>query len=190
MTLTNEQRKQLIEVFPFLLPRNVWTGEIVEDYDYSWLTGVDEIPEGWGRLFLLYCKHIRSHLVKSNMLNTFRFSQVKEKYGSLRLYDFGCPESATYLTSMFEAYSRNICQRCGNKAAIETTGWIGYFCSACVNDSFIECLPFKQEKVLTIIKYSREGAYKECYTLRHLDKEYTTIMKMPIEEFLTHILTV
>ena len=28
--------KELIERYPFLLPRNRWTGEIPEDYDYDY----------------------------------------------------------------------------------------------------------------------------------------------------------
>ena len=47
--------ESLIQYFPFLYPRNVWTDKPIEDYGYDWCLGVDELPEGWIRLFLLYC---------------------------------------------------------------------------------------------------------------------------------------
>ena len=48
--LINERRKikenkKLVKEFPFLLPRNVWTGEIISDYDYSF-TELDSMPDG------------------------------------------------------------------------------------------------------------------------------------------------
>ena len=89
---TPEQNKKLIEIYPYLQPRNVWTDKIPEDYDYSYIRGDKEVPDGWLRLFLLYCKAIRPALVNDSYLEQFRFSQVKEKYGSMRLYDFGAPK--------------------------------------------------------------------------------------------------
>ena len=68
MELTVEQNKLLVERFPFLKPRNVWTGEFSEDYDYSYIVGVGDVPRGWERLFLLYCKHLRETLVETNFL--------------------------------------------------------------------------------------------------------------------------
>lgn len=37
--------KELVEEFPFLLPRNRFTGEVPKDYDYSY-TELDAMPEG------------------------------------------------------------------------------------------------------------------------------------------------
>ena len=31
-----EKNKELIKKYPFLLPRNVWTDKVPEDYDYSY----------------------------------------------------------------------------------------------------------------------------------------------------------
>ena len=77
--LNEAQIRELINRYPYLLPRNVWTGKVVEDYDYSYILGQYEIPWGWFRLFLLYCKNIRELLEKANYLNKFQFTQIKEK---------------------------------------------------------------------------------------------------------------
>ena len=34
MQSNKESNQKLIERFPFLMPRNRWTGEVPEDYDY------------------------------------------------------------------------------------------------------------------------------------------------------------
>ena len=86
LNLTKEENKMLIEYFPFLQPRNVWTDKIPEDYDYDYILGVGDLPYGWERLFLLYCKHLKVELDKFNFTDKFRFSQIKEKYGDMRLY--------------------------------------------------------------------------------------------------------
>ena len=78
MILTVEQRKKLIELYPYLQPRNLWTDKVSEDYDYSYIRGEHELPEGWIRLFFLYCKNLRSKLVETNTLDKFRFSQLKK----------------------------------------------------------------------------------------------------------------
>ena len=59
MELTVEQNKKLVEKFPYLIPTNIWTGEVVDNYDYSYNEGECDLPIGWHRLFLLYCKNIR-----------------------------------------------------------------------------------------------------------------------------------
>lgn len=37
--------KKLIKEYPFLLPRNRWTGEVCSDYNYEY-TELDAMPEG------------------------------------------------------------------------------------------------------------------------------------------------
>lgn len=34
--MTQEEIKQLVERYPYLLPRNVWTDKVPEDYDYTY----------------------------------------------------------------------------------------------------------------------------------------------------------
>ena len=53
---TVEQNKKLIEKFPYLMPINLWTLEPVKDYDFDYIRGDYELPDGFMRCFLLYCK--------------------------------------------------------------------------------------------------------------------------------------
>lgn len=50
MQSNKESNQKLIERFPFLMPRNRWTGKVPEDYDYSY-TELDSMPDGWRKAF-------------------------------------------------------------------------------------------------------------------------------------------
>lgn len=41
MQSNKESNQKLIERFPFLMPRNRWTGAVPEDYDYSCAVNYD-----------------------------------------------------------------------------------------------------------------------------------------------------
>lgn len=140
MEFTREQNKALIEHFPYLQPRSLWTDEIVKDYDYGYIKGQWDLPDGWHRLFLLYCKAIKPVLKKVDFIDKFRFSQLKEKWGVMTLYNNGYPkevyEELSDLNSIYCRISTLICQRCGKPADIETRGWIGFLCNACKPETF------------------------------------------------------
>ena len=194
MTLTAEQRKKLIELYPYLQPRNLWAGKVSEDYDYSYIRGEHELPEGWIRLFFLYCKNLRSKLVETDTLDKFRFSQLKEKYGRMCLYNFGIPKNsdADILTSLYESYSTQICHVCGKLARYESLGWIEPWCESCAD----KC-PYTKTKIYTrsqmgIGMWNRE---KDCtevvyYSFRKLAREYKKCLLMTDEEFYQYIITV
>ena len=92
MQSNKESNQKLIERFPFLIPRNRWTGKIPEDYDYSY-TELDSMPDGWRKAFgEQMCEDIREELVRAEYLDQYRITQIKEKYGTLCWYDFGCTE--------------------------------------------------------------------------------------------------
>ena len=194
MTLTNEQRKQLIDLYPYLQPRNLWTGKVSEDYDYSYIRGEHELPEGWDRLFLLYCKNLRPLLVEAKLLDKFMFSQLKEKYGRMCLYNFGCPKNsgADILTYLYESYSSQVCHVCGKIARYESNGWIEPWCEDCIS----RC-PYTYFKIYTrsqmgIETWNREKDCSEStyYSFRKLAREYKKCVQMTDEEFYNYIITV
>lgn len=125
-----EQNKELILRYPFLLPRNVWTDKVDDDYDYS-RTRLDEVEEGWKELFLQMCEDIREPLIKADYLEKFRFSQIKEKYGTLRAYNFGAPKEVHDIISKYERLSGETCIKCGAAATKISTGWISPYCDNC-----------------------------------------------------------
>lgn len=133
MNMTKEQNKKLIEKYPFLLPHNRWTDEVSEDYDYSY-TELDAMPDGWRIAFgEQMCEEIRQELEQVGYLDKYRISQIKEKYGSLRWYDFGCTEKMSReIIPKYEKISAYTCIRCGKPATRITTGWFCPFCDDCV----------------------------------------------------------
>lgn len=59
-----------------------------------------------------------------------KFDQIKEKYGTLRVYFSGGDEYVEGLVSMAEAISGKTCEVCGNKGEVNKGGWISVLCEA------------------------------------------------------------
>lgn len=194
MTLTKEQRKELIKVYPYLLPRNVWTDKVAEDYDYDHIRGEWEIPPGWQRLFLLYCMHLKPLLIRAHYVDKFRFTQIKEKYGRIRMYDNGSPTEVHNLESIFGVLSGCICEVCGKKAHYETHGWIDVYCKEHIKNSVYKKHRVKRMRVLTIERFdysqNKDGEkYIIKIPLKQYWKEYDKCIKMSDEEFYNYIIT-
>lgn len=117
--------KELIEKYPWLQIRNVWTGELVEpeDYEFTWL---DDLPNGWRKAFgLQMVKELDKILRKANYQNEYRITQIKEKYGGLRWYDNGVPKTIfkkyCKWLAKYEKLSEHTCLVCGKPGEIDCT---------------------------------------------------------------------
>lgn len=131
---TIEENKELIKKYPWLLPKNIWTDEIVENYDYSW-TELDEVPDGWRIAFGdLLCEDIQAELEKYDFVNKYRIVQIKEKYGGLRWYDDGTPINSKIgsIINDYSHISEYICIYCGELDVPSTDGWITPVCKECI----------------------------------------------------------
>jgi hypothetical protein len=137
--LIKQANKQLIERYPYLLPRNPFTDEPSQTYDYSYVLGEYDLPKGWFKLFLQMCEDIRKPLDNINYLEKFRFTQIKEKYGKLCVYTHGATHQVTDIISKYEFLSQQICCVCGEPATIRTYGYICPYCTEHVKDS-MECI--------------------------------------------------
>jgi hypothetical protein len=134
---SRQLRKALIEEYPYLQPRRMTDGTVSPDYDYQFIVGEYDLPEGWLDLFLQMCEDIKAPLEKAGLLNEFRFLQVKEKYGQLRAYNTGGTEEVFDIIDKYEFLSEQVCSTCGKPAAAMTRGWICPFCKECIK-SFTE----------------------------------------------------
>lgn len=131
-----KENKRLVEEYPFLLPRNRFTGKVPDDYDFSY-TELDEMPKGWRIAFgEQMCQEIKEELEKYNFLYDYRITQIKEKYGSLRWYDNGYPKGSKILDiiNKYEKLSETICLICGELATKETSGFIFFVCDDCYKE--------------------------------------------------------
>lgn len=125
------RNKRLVEKFPFLEPRNTWTGERFEDYDYSY-TELDGMPIGWRKAFgEQMCEEIAEALRKAGQLDTYRIIEVKEKWGYLHWYDAGAPDEVYRIIEKYENISARTCVVCGKPATKLSKGWVLPWCNAC-----------------------------------------------------------
>lgn len=166
--MTKEEIKALVERYPYLLPRNVWTDEVPADYDYTYIKYM-EIPQGWERLFFQMCEDIRQPLVDAGYLEKFRFTQVKEKYNSMCCYHAGAPEEVCNILAKYEQMAGYICTNCGKPAVYETQGYIASFCEDCYNG--LKHQP-KAEKI----------EFKPYYKIRRFQKGESTEMTISFEK--------
>ena len=188
MNLTIEQTKQLVEKYPYLIPHNSWTGKVIEDYDYSY-TEAWGIPVSWHRLFYLLCKQLRPHLDEAKLVDSFYFTQVKEKYGRMCVYTSCLPQSCGRLIDIYEAYSKYICQECGNPTSYCTNGWIMFLCEDCIKEDKDTASRLKRANTVMFKCYTkRDGWHTLHYSYRPVRTEYNKIQKMTDKEFFNYLM--
>lgn len=139
--------KKLVEEYPFLLPRNRFSGEVVDDYDYTF-TEMDSMPDGWRIAFgddLL--KELKEELVKYDFLDKYRIMQIKEKWGGLRWYDGCCPADSKIfdITGKYENLSYKYCINCGSSDIVEVRDWYGPLCQHCLDEMNERLESFKKK---------------------------------------------
>jgi hypothetical protein len=94
--------------------------------------GID-CGEGWFVLVDELCKSINSYekSVKCPNYQSVSFDQIKEKFGTLRVYFSGGDAYIEGLVAMAEQFSGRVCEKCGNQGKIRGTGWIRTLCDDC-----------------------------------------------------------
>ena len=129
--MNKEIRKEIIAKCPYLQPRNVWTDEIPPDYDFSYILGEYELPDGWFKLFLQMCVDIYEPLKREGLLDTFRFTQIKEKWGAMRCYTRCSNTEVRNIIYKYEHLSPYVCAECGKPATWTMQGYVIPYCSKC-----------------------------------------------------------
>lgn len=136
------ENKRLCKRYPFLIPRHVWTDEIMwkgpkRDWRYTKpysYTELDCMPPGWRKAFgEQMCEEIREALIEANYLYKYRIVQIKEKYGGLRWYDNGAPKKVQDIIDKYWEISERTCINCGKPATKISTGWICPYCDKCAD---------------------------------------------------------
>lgn len=94
--------------------------------------GAPECGPGWQDLLGRLCDRIRTAIRKGG---TFKFSQIKEKYGTLRVYwDGRLSQEATIQVeeaiALAEARSATCCEVCGEPGRLHGDGWLTTRCAA------------------------------------------------------------
>lgn len=133
-----EQNKKLGEKYPFLIMKtNYWTGEKIPEEEINYTTTwFDDIPEGWAKAFgEQMCDELLEILKKADYVDEYQIIQIKEKFGMLRWYDNGVPDTVwdeyKAWLDKYEILSDKTCILCGEPATHHTTGWIMPVCDSC-----------------------------------------------------------
>lgn len=95
-----------------------------------------ECDDGWFNILHQLCACISSHVKsrKDELPAPYRFFQIKEKFGGLRVYDNMHDDYIFGAISMAEAMSYITCELCGNpgRTCCATGGyWIKTLCAKC-----------------------------------------------------------
>lgn len=128
--------KELIEKYPFLKRRNLWTDEPINNYEF---TELDDLPSGWRIAFgMQMLEELNEILKKANYVDKYRILQIKEKFGGLRWYVNGIPkdiyEEYRAWEDKYYKLSTRTCIRCGKPATKISAGWISPFCDDCAEE--------------------------------------------------------
>lgn len=101
-----------------------------------------ECGNGWYDLLNSICWEIQQknkNIESQNKYNpennekllNFKFDQIKEKFGGLRVYYSGGDDYVRGLVDLAETMSYKICEICGNKGEPNKKGWITTLCGSC-----------------------------------------------------------
>ena len=167
------RNKKLIKKYPFLLPRNVWTGKVPKDYDYTY-TEYGCLSKGWKAGFgKFWLEDLREALIKTNFMDKFMFMELKEKYGQFRQYCNGAPKEVHEVIRKYEYISEYICYQCGSPYAcvVNDYGWYLPLCKDCWNKNNKK----RAEKGYKIVSWD-EVADESCIGLPN-EYKYTTYSK-------------
>lgn len=128
----------LISKFPFLLPLD-YQGKVLKDYDFSF-TELNNLPSGWHGLMIDMSAELLAYFHQRNIdPYTFHIDQLKEKFGSIRLYySLHCEgkhydEEIDKIIRKYEDLSEHTCCVCGGEATLMSKGWICPYCKNCAD---------------------------------------------------------
>lgn len=94
------------------------------------MTWYDYIPEGWKKAFGKQLTKDLKAVTKG--VKDFKIGDVKEKWGSLRIYPMGSATDEIWdLLHRYEQLSMCYCQKCGDPVRYRTKGWVSYLCETC-----------------------------------------------------------
>ena len=160
------KNKELIEKYPFLKPTNVWTGEPIKDYDYSY-TYLDDMPKGWKKAFgVSFCEDLMAAMKKSpkyeEILKKYRILQVKEKFGELRWYDNGHTKEMGQVIYIYEHISTRTCITCGKiNVPIYDDGWICPECDECFEERTKKRMEYLKKNFATKMESTKKNETME-----------------------------
>lgn len=136
--LTKEERKQLIDKYPFLYPR--WlSGKKIENYNYEFFE-LDNLPPGWINSWVLNFLEDINNILKIKNISMDNYFIVRMNhhlwYKLIYKANIDIPE----IDDLVKKYSLELdqyCLFCGKKPNYKST-WGFYACKECAKRDFYE----------------------------------------------------
>lgn len=162
------KNRKFIKRYPFAQPYDWFGWRIspkIHKYDF---TAWDDIPQGWRRAFgnqlaedlMAACKE--SHVPPSDL----GFIQIKEKYGSLRMYPIRLiSDKIDRVIDDYGYISEYCCIYCGRPdvGSVSSRGWIFPACKTCY------------QKMSIIGTHTKDEDMENSYQIKHWTKNGTEI---------------
>ena len=142
LSAEQKQNYELCVKYPFLVPRDIFTGEEDKNYFYEY-TYMDDIPDGWRIAFgEQWAQDIQDVINKmpDDERNRTRVWQLKEKYGMFTQYFSHYNDELSAVIQKYSLLSAKTCVHCGKPATKISQEWISPWCDECaekVRDTFV-----------------------------------------------------
>lgn len=188
-----EELRKLLEKYPFLIHRNVFSGEACyqteeENLKYNWYNEWNDY--GWEKIWKRFMQELFKEYDKlpDEAKEKFAIWDSKEKYGTLRVSLSGYTEGMQEAETILHFMSSVTCQNCGkqprdskgNHLIWTTKGWIINLCKDCLKEEELRGTSFKslskkdQKEFKEYVKSCRSKPQKYFNTTRWADKTRTT----------------
>lgn len=145
-----EENKKLLEKYPFLERKNIFSGEGYDGEAKYYSTSYDYWNgSGWEKIWKKFIDKLGvlwSKLPDDDFKNKFQIWDTKEKYGTLRVSLPGGTEEMHDLVSALSSTSLFTCYCCGkqprdsrgNRLIWLSKGWIAPYCKTCAKEFYIK----------------------------------------------------
>lgn len=104
------------------------------DYRFKWLNNKEVwCGDGWYKLMWDFMEELEEHYkLKNEDINTLCISQIKEKYGTLRIYVSNYIDGVYEIIEKYEDKSEVVCDICGEHGSLHIkNGWVKTLCKKC-----------------------------------------------------------
>ena len=86
--------------------------------------GID-CGNGWFEILDQMCKELQA------LKQPLQFTQIKEKFGTLRVYTNHCSDESEHIISKACDSSENTCEMCGQPGKLDGKTWLSTRCTVC-----------------------------------------------------------
>lgn len=105
--------------------------DIYNDFSFAKNTAMS-FNRGWDSLVYKFCVEANQILERNpEFIASFMIVDIKEKYGTLRIYCYGGNDEMWDLIIKYEELSESICEECGDVGELRDYGWLKTMCDDC-----------------------------------------------------------